>query len=86
MTILLNALSAAAASLLFVEVLMIDLKIKALLGLPESFGLKPLDCPLCLSFWTGLILGLCTGGMLAGFQTACIAVLCERIIYKQNWL
>lgn len=65
---------------------MMDLKIKALLNLPESFGLKPLDCPLCLSFWTGLILGLCSGGMLVGFQTACIAVLCERIIYKQNWI
>ena len=86
MSILLNALSAAVASLIFVEVLMMDLKIKALLNLPESFGLKPLDCPLCLSFWGGLILGLCSGGLLIGFQTACLAVLCERIIYKAEWL
>ena len=86
MNILLNALSAAVASLIFVEILMMDLKIKALLNLPESFGLKPLDCPLCLSFWGGLILGLCSGGLLIGFQTACLAVLCERIIYKAEWL
>ena len=86
MHILLNALSAAVASLIFVEILMMDLKIKALLNLPETFGLKPLDCPLCLSFWTGLILGLCSGGLLVGFQTACLAVLCERIIYKNEWI
>jgi len=65
---------------------MLDLKIKKLLGLPEEFGLKPLDCPLCLSFWTGLILGACTGGALIAFQTACLAVLFERIIYKSEWL
>ena len=86
MELLLNALSAAVASLIFVEILMMDLKIKKWLNLPEEIGLKPLDCPLCLSFWTGLILGLCSGSLLIGFQTACIAVLFERIIYKAEWI
>ncbi len=79
-------MAAAVSALIWVEVLMMDLKIKKLLNLPEEIGLKPLDCPLCLSFWIGLILGASTGGALMAFQTACIAVLFERIIYQSEWL
>jgi hypothetical protein len=64
---------------------MIDLKVKEILRLPETMGLKPLDCPLCLSFWFGLVAGAQLGGVEA-IHTALIAVLFERIIYKQNWL
>jgi hypothetical protein len=63
-----------------------DLKIKKWLNISEEVGLKPLDCPLCLSFWSGLILGLSSGSLLIGFQTACISVLFERIIYKSEWI
>jgi hypothetical protein len=54
--------------------------------IPEDIGIKPLDCPMCLSFWIGLLFGLITGTFFVALQTACLALLAERIIYKNEWL
>ncbi len=81
-SIILNALLAAVLSLVFTEILMIDLKIKRLLNLPEHIGLKPLDCPMCLSWWTGFAIGFLDVGIMPALYTAAIALLLERIIYK----
>jgi len=61
---------------------MIDLAIKGLFNIPEHVGLKPLDCPMCLSWWMGLIIGFCCGGIMPALYTASIALLLERLIYK----
>jgi len=65
---------------------MIDLKIKKLLNIPDYIGLKPLDCPMCLSWWTGFAIGFLDCGIMPALYTASIALLMERIIYKQEWI
>jgi len=63
---------------------MIDLRIKALLNIPESVGLKPLDCPMCLSWWLGLFIGFACGGFMMALYTGAMALLFERIIYRNE--